>query len=241
MRLRGRVWNYLSASYYGSQHNGKTKFIETLYQREQLREIYWHKRAPIVKDRLLWRAQTCRHLTHLLPGQTILELGCGSGLFTKQLYRVTRGENPITAATFLEHVPNLNEFLPVEYVCLSSFPGQFANRRYDCIIVMDLHDKRNGPWLLECVYALLNPGGQVIFMRATPETLSCMPERYSTDSLGRMMHENSLIAQSLTVLLKIQDLSIILRFTMILYMRRLHQKGCGCSGTCPSCSRTCLL
>jgi phospholipid N-methyltransferase len=52
-----------------------------------------------------------------MPNQTILELGCGQGLFTRQLFRVSRGENPITAVTFdaddihLENLPASVELL----------------------------------------------------------------------------------------------------------------------------------
>src|SRR5947207_7426090 len=74
--------------------------VRTLALREQYREDYWAKHDPIVDDRLLWRAQTFRHTVHLLPGQTILELGCGELRFTRTLLRVSRGENPITAVTF---------------------------------------------------------------------------------------------------------------------------------------------
>ena len=51
--------------------------ICNLAVREQYRDEYWREHDPIVDDRLLWRAQTFRHTVHLLPGQTILELGCG--------------------------------------------------------------------------------------------------------------------------------------------------------------------
>ena len=56
--------------------------IETLALRERYRDNYRQKRDPICEDRLLWRAQTFRHSVHLLPGESILELGCGDGLFT---------------------------------------------------------------------------------------------------------------------------------------------------------------
>src|SRR5215470_7074301 len=72
----------------------------TLALRERVREIYWKRRDPIIEDRLLWRAQTFRHVMHLLPGQNILEIGCGDGAFSRQLAKVTRGECPLTALTF---------------------------------------------------------------------------------------------------------------------------------------------
>src|SRR5688572_21514422 len=78
----------------------KDGLVATLAMREQHRDWYLRERDPIASDRLLWRAQTFRHLVHLLPGQTILEVGCGDGAFTRELVRVTRGENPITAVSF---------------------------------------------------------------------------------------------------------------------------------------------
>ena len=61
--------------------------VATLAVRERYRDEYWMNRDPISRDRLLWRAQTFRHTLHLLPGQTILELGCGAGMFTRPLLR----------------------------------------------------------------------------------------------------------------------------------------------------------
>ena len=40
--------------------------IKTLGIREQYRDQYWQKRDPISVDRLLWRAQTFRHIVHLI-------------------------------------------------------------------------------------------------------------------------------------------------------------------------------
>src|SRR5260370_42274962 len=75
-------------------------FHSALAVRDRYRDDYRRKHDPIAADRLLWRAQAFRHTVHLLPGETILELGSGNGLFTHALLRVSRGENPITAVTF---------------------------------------------------------------------------------------------------------------------------------------------
>src|SRR4051812_36537585 len=118
--------------------------LKTLRQREQFRERYWRKKDPIINERLLWRAQTFRHMVHLLPGQSILELGCGSGLFTRQLHKVSRGENQITAITFQEEFYKLtDQSSDVEFLCLSSIPGELETRSFDFIIGMDLLDKSN--------------------------------------------------------------------------------------------------
>src|SRR4051812_45358002 len=70
-------------------------FIKTLASREQFRDRYLQQRHPIAADRMLWRAQTFRHLVHLIPRQNILELSCGEGIFTRQLANTLRAEIPL--------------------------------------------------------------------------------------------------------------------------------------------------
>jgi SAM-dependent methyltransferase len=143
--------------------------IKTLALREQYRDQYWQRRDPIYRDRLLWRAQSFRHMVHLLPGQTILELGAGQGLFTPQLLRVSRGENPITAVTFEQEMPDPPAFpAEVELLSVDNLPGLLEGRRFDFIVAIDLLDKSNCVWFLQKVYELLKPGGQVIFYESNP-------------------------------------------------------------------------
>lgn len=141
----------------------------TLLARERYRDLYWRKHDPIVDDRLLWRAQTFRHTVHLLPGQTILELGCGELRLTRTLLRVSRGENPITAVTFQQSMPDPTLMDPnVEVLQLSQLPGPLAGRTFDCIIAMDLLDRDTSSELLEIVHELLGPGGEMVFYESNP-------------------------------------------------------------------------
>ena len=52
--------------------------------------------------KLRWRAVAVRHSFHVLPGESILDFGAGSGLWTEHLATVCRGEAFITAAVFNE-------------------------------------------------------------------------------------------------------------------------------------------
>jgi len=146
-----------------------TSFIGTLAIREQYRDQYLQHRDPIAEDRMLWRAHTFRQMVHLLPGQTILELGCGRGIFTRQLARVSRGENPITCVTFASDAPRPAD-LPerVEFLNASSLPGPLEGRRFDFIVAIDLLDLRNCALVLQNVYEFLNPGGEVLFYESNP-------------------------------------------------------------------------
>ena len=135
-------------------------FHSALAARERYRDDYWHKYDPIAADRLLWRAQTFRHTVHLLPGQTILELGCGEGLFTHALLQASRGENRITTVTFQElaRVPS-DIRAQVELLGTSDLPGSLAGRHFDYVVAMDLLDLSCASQLLAIVHALLAPGG----------------------------------------------------------------------------------
>jgi dolichol-phosphate mannosyltransferase len=141
----------------------------TLSMREQVRSAYSKQRDPIFDDRMLWHAQSFRHMMHLLPGARILEFGCGDGVFTRQLVDTTRNECCITAVTF-DLSGSRPASLPesVEFVALSSVPGQLKGRMFDFIVAHDMLDRRNGGWLLHTVYDLLEPGGQVLFYESNP-------------------------------------------------------------------------
>jgi SAM-dependent methyltransferase len=137
--------------------------------REAYRDEYWRKHDPIIEDRLLWRAQTFRHTVHLLPGQSILELGCGEQRLTRALLRVSRGENPITAVTFQNSAPDHSVTdRYVEVLKLSELLGPLAGRRFDCVVAMDLLDRSNSSELLQIVHQLLVPGGAMVFYESNP-------------------------------------------------------------------------
>jgi SAM-dependent methyltransferase len=93
---------------------------------------------------------------------------------TEAVARVTRGECPITAATFLAAdaggEPGLDRLLPrgVELVRLTEFPGELRGRAFDCIIASCLLDLENGPAPLKEIMKLLRPGGRLLFFEANP-------------------------------------------------------------------------
>lgn len=143
--------------------------LSSLQRRERFRAEYWRGRDPILKDRLLWRAQTLRHTVHLVPGQTILELGCGQLQFTQALLQVSRGENPITAVTFGRNPPDVSVLKSkIELLQLDSLPASLSGRCFDCVVGIDLLDRENSSRFLGLVHELLVPGGQAVFYESNP-------------------------------------------------------------------------
>jgi len=144
-------------------------FLQTLATREQVRDRELKRRGAIGEERLLCRAQKFRHLTHVISGQSILELACGDGLFTRKLVEVTRGENPITAIKFRTETnepPMLSA--SVEVIQASGKFPDLEHKQFDLIVSMDLLDQHVGPWLMEHVYQLLKPGGQFVSYEYNP-------------------------------------------------------------------------
>ena len=144
--------------------------VDSLSTRERYRDLYAEQRDPIADERLAWRAQTFRHLVHLLPGRTILQIGSGNLAFARALLRVSRGENHIVAATFaaLGTTAPVETLPGVEQLRLDRLPGALQGRSFDYVVSIDLLDQRTAPWLLTNVHDLLAPGGQLVFYESNP-------------------------------------------------------------------------
>src|SRR6476660_1105985 len=128
----------------------RSSLIETLAIREGYRDEYAVRRDPIAEDRMLWRAQSFRHMMHLLPGQTILEIRCGMGLLTRRLAQVSRGECLITAVTFqlgAERPVALSQ--SVVFLVLTDLPGSLAGRQFDLVVLQDMLEHRTAALLTQ--------------------------------------------------------------------------------------------
>jgi SAM-dependent methyltransferase len=132
---------------------------------EQAREAYWSRYPATAPVKLRWRAVTVRHAFHVLPGESILEIGAGSGLWTEQLSGVFRGRNPITAAVFNEDLAgraenrNLPGVRPVHVADLGELPAESFDYVIGTAILCHDEYRQN----LHAIHRLLKPGGQLLF------------------------------------------------------------------------------
>lgn len=136
-----------------------------LSEMERARENYWqyYQRTSAIK--LRWRAQAVRHGLHLLPGESILEIGAGTGLWTEHLAAVSRHECKITAAVFTpEYAADPRwQTLPDVRCLLTKSLEDLPAKSFDCVVGTAIlcHDEyqRN----LMALYRLLKPGGKLMF------------------------------------------------------------------------------
>jgi dolichol-phosphate mannosyltransferase len=142
---------------------------DNLREMERTREAYWRKYPQTSPTRLRWRALTVRHCFHVLPGESILELGAGTGLWTAHLTRVLRGENPITAVVFNRDFMGVavrRRLRNVKFVNVSDLAVDLISERFDYIVGSAILCHSLYAQNLRALFCLLKPGGQLLFFEA---------------------------------------------------------------------------
>jgi dolichol-phosphate mannosyltransferase len=140
-----------------------------LQEMERGREAYWLRYSATSPLKLRWRAIAVRHCFHVLPGQTILELGAGSGLWTEHLTGVLKGRNRITAAVFnddLSQAAKERKLASVDVVLANDLASQFAPGSFDYIVGTAILCHNAYAQNLRLLHQLLKPGGQILFFEA---------------------------------------------------------------------------
>jgi dolichol-phosphate mannosyltransferase len=141
---------------------------QNLIEMERQREKYWLRYPQTSPLKLRWRAIATRHCFHILPGESILELGAGGGLWTEHLTAVLRGENPITAAVFNSALADQarGKHLPGVTVALVKDLHDLPEGSFDYIIGTAILSHKLHELNLRALHRLLKPGGQILFFEA---------------------------------------------------------------------------
>lgn len=144
--------------------------MANLREMERTREAYWLRYPATSPSKLHWRAVAVRHCFHILPGESILELGAGSGLWTEHLAKVLKARNPITAAVFNDDLAaslERKELPNVRTVNAANGLGNaFAPESFDYIVGTAILCHSEVEQNLRALMPLLKPGGQILFFEA---------------------------------------------------------------------------
>jgi dolichol-phosphate mannosyltransferase len=144
-----------------------TSLEANLQMMERGREAYWLRFPGTSPIKLRWRALAVRHSFHVLPGERILELGAGTGLWAEHLTAVLRGQNPITAAVFDESFVQSGKNLPnVEFVHVKDIRNDLPAESFDYIVGTGILCHELYAQNLQALHRLLKPGGQILFFEA---------------------------------------------------------------------------
>ncbi len=142
---------------------------QNLQEMERSRERYWQKHTGTSAVKLRWRALTVRHCFHLLPGESILELGAGSGLWTEHLAATVRGENPITAVVFnddLFQIACQRDLPNTNFLRITHLSTDLPLEGFDYVIGTAILCHDQYPQNLRALFRALKPGGQLLFFEA---------------------------------------------------------------------------
>lgn len=139
--------------------------LHNLREMEHTRDQYWRRYPDTSPTRLRWRARAVRHALHVTSGDSVLELGAGSGLWTRELC-ATLPDSTVIAAVFSDEFASVaraaqsTDWTHVE--SLSDLPeGAFDFVVGTAILSHDRYQEN-----LDWIGSLLRPGGQLLFFEA---------------------------------------------------------------------------
>jgi dolichol-phosphate mannosyltransferase len=113
---------------------------------------------PLLRSNCI-RALTARHSFHILPGESILELGAGSGLWTEDLTDVLQEQNPITGVVFNRNLVRPSTRHSIKFLHIENLTGDLQLvGSFDYIVGPAIlrHDRYEQN--LRALYRLLKPG-----------------------------------------------------------------------------------
>jgi SAM-dependent methyltransferase len=136
-----------------------------LREMEWAADAYWKSYPGTTPIKLRWRALSVRHSFHVLPGESILVLGAGSGLWTQYLDEVLQHQNPITAVVFHKDFQEspLLQTDTVRSIFVEDLARDLPSETFDYVVGTGIlcHDKYAEN--LRVVHRLLKPGGSFVF------------------------------------------------------------------------------
>ena len=126
-------------------------------------EKIWGWGTPAGRVRAARRAEWIREAARLEPGKRVLEIGCGTGVFTEhfaatgaEIVAVDISEELIEKARARQMTPNV-------HLIHSSFEALQTDRPFDAVVGSSVLHHLDVEPALRSIYKLLKPGGLIAF------------------------------------------------------------------------------
>jgi SAM-dependent methyltransferase len=122
----------------------------------------WNWESPA--GRLRWARRVNMLSSHLKPGMTVLELGCGTGSFTRELARSGADVVAIDVSPELLEIAKANCSAPnVQYQIQNAYALSYSEGRFDSVVGSSVLHHLEIKEALRDVYRVLKPGGTIYF------------------------------------------------------------------------------
>ena len=146
-------------------HVPAASLSSTLQELELHREERWKRGGKAAELKLHWRAVAIQHMLHIVPGETILELGAGSGLLTQQIESLLNGENSLTSVVFSQELlaQAAQRSLPCVHLLSGDFLNALPSAQFDYVIGSGMLWHSGFTDCLRWIFNRLKPGGQMLF------------------------------------------------------------------------------
>jgi len=122
----------------------------------------WNWESPAGK--LRWARRVKMLSRHLRPGMTVLELGCGTGTFTRELARSGADIIAIDVSPELLEIARLNYSAPnVHYQTENAYALSYPDAAFDSVVGSSVLHHLEVEEALRNIYRVLKPGGTIFF------------------------------------------------------------------------------
>jgi len=122
----------------------------------------WNWESPAGK--LRWARRVKMLSSHLKPGMTVLELGCGTGSFTRELARSGADVVAIDVSPDLLEIAKANCSAPnVQYQIQNAYVLSYSEGMFDSVVGSSVLHHLEVEKALRDVYRALKPGGTIYF------------------------------------------------------------------------------